>query len=122
MSAAARSERDDQPRIPLGKQIDDVEGRLYRRRLDARNHAAKLGIGLRGKLASPLTLVGAAGLGFGVAWFYRRRKPDDKPAVENDKQPTSVLATIMSTLNFAGMVVSMFPQPASFVESDSDPR
>ncbi|MEO7762305.1 MAG: hypothetical protein ABIS68_10390 [Casimicrobiaceae bacterium] len=119
MSALARADEDRASRIPLGRQIDEVEGRLNRRRLDARNRAALLGIAVREKLASPVTIAGAVGLGFAVAWFYRRRPSD---ATHPEEKSSSTLATIMGALNFAGMMISLFPQATSFTESENDPR
>ena len=70
-------------------------------------------------MASPFTLVGAAGLGFAVAWFYPRRRVE---ADETGEQGTSVLASIMSGLNLAGMVLSMFPASTSSGDQNTDPR
>ena len=104
----------------LGREIDDVEARLYRRRADVRAHAGAVGDRLREAMSSPLTLVGAAGLGFAVAWFYPRRKTEIEDTGE--QQGTSVLGNIMSGLNLAGLVMSLFPPGAGYAADDTDPR
>ena len=116
-------------RAALGPRIESVEARLYQRRIDTRRHAAVVGDRLSEAMTSPYTLVGAVGLGFAVAWFYPRRR-DDAPdsadagaaaAAASGEDGTSALATIMSGLNLAGMVLSMFP-PSAPQEENTDPR
>ena len=113
-----------------GREIESVETRLYRRRNDARRHAAVVGDRLSDAMTSPYTLVGAVGLGFAVAWLYPRRRADrtdetdtadPSPAAGSGEEGTSALATIMSGLNLAGMVLSMFP-PSAPQEENTDPR
>ena len=105
----------------LGREIENVEARLLQRRADVRRHAAAVGDKLSEAMASPLTLVGAAGLGFAVAWYYPRRKAD---AADSGEGGMSTLGTIMSGLNLAGMVLSIFPPSgaAAAQEGSTDPR
>jgi len=109
-------------RAERGREIETVEARLLQRRADARRHAAAVGDRLSEVMTSPLTLIGAAGIGAAVAWYYPRRKAEVEPPGEEGR--TSALATIMSGLNLAGMMLSLFPAHgnAGPQEESADPR
>ena len=108
------------------QKIGEVQARLYERRASAKTHAAMVGQRLKKTLTSPATLIGAAGVGFAIAWFYPRRKgpePEREPGqVLGGKDSTSVMSALMSGLNLAGMVISMFPATAGASAETTDPR
>lgn len=124
-------EHRDENRKPLKAEIAEVEERISRRWTDVRVHAGAVGDTLRVKLSSPFTLIGAAGLGFGIAWYYQQREPkppDSEPrreprdADESDRG-ASLMTTLLNGLNLAGMVISMLPaNAASGSDAESDPR
>lgn len=92
----------------LSTEIGAVAQRLDRRWVDTRVHAAALNHNAREALSSPFALLGAVGLGFGVAWFFpKRREPE--PAQSPQDTGASVTTSILNALNLAGMVMSMFP-------------
>ena len=107
-------------------QIEEVEARLYRHRAETVVHAAAVGDRLRSAMTSPFTLVGAASLGFAVAWWYPRRRSEPEPHHEKrdtgEDQGASMLSTLMSGLNLAGMAMSLFPIGAGAAGDDADPR
>ena len=124
-------EHHDEKRKPLKAEIAEVEARLERRWADTRLHAAAVGDNVRAKLASPYTLIGAAGLGFGIAWYYQQREP--KPKVRErhyerssaaPEEGASMMTTLLNGLNLAGMVISLFPTHAGSGSGDAetDPR
>ena len=124
-------EHRDEKRKPLKTEIAEVEARLERRWADTRLHAAAVGDSVRANLASPYTLIGAAGLGFGIAWYYQQREPKPKVREPQFEQPragpdegASMLTTLLNGLNLAGMVISLFPTHAGSGSGDaeSDPR
>lgn len=124
--AKAKNGKDDKPSLSYaerGTEIGAVEQRLHRRWGDTRLHAAAVNHDVRQVLSSPFALIGAVGLGFGVAWFFPRAKPE--PADSGRDKGASATSSILNALNLAGMVMSMFP--ASGPESGAadpadDPR
>jgi hypothetical protein len=125
-------EHRDERQKPIKNEIAEVEARLHRRWLDTRVHASEVGNSLRDTLSSPYTLIGAAGVGFGVAWYYQQRdpvprakKPEPIRGSSGQDEGTSMLTTILNGLNLAGMVISMFPtdgQRAPAGSAKADPR
>jgi hypothetical protein len=107
----------------LGSEIGAVEQRLHRRWASTRLHAAAVNQDVRQVLSSPWALVGAVGLGFGVAWFFPRAKPE--PADVPYDSGATATSSIVSALNLAGMVMSMFPAFGSgsgAADPSEDPR
>jgi len=108
----------------LGTKIGAVEQRLHRRWASTRLHAAAVDQDVRQVLSSPWALVGAVGVGFGVAWFFPRAKPE--PADSPHDSGATATSSIVSALNLAGMVMSMFPAlgtgGAGDADSSEDPR
>jgi len=118
-------DKDDKPSLSFaekGTAIAAVEQRLQRRWDDTRVHAAALNSDIRGVLSSPVALVAAVGVGFGVAWAFPRAKPE--PAESTSDKGAGVTTSILNALNFAGMVMSMFPSGPESGDDDTtdDPR
>jgi hypothetical protein len=124
-------EHRDENRKPLKAEIAEVEARLSRRWAETRIHAAAVGDDVRAKLTSPYTLLGAAGVGFGIAWYYQQREPrpkereprEERRQSESEEGP-SMMTTLLNGLNLAGMVISLFPTNATSGsgETENDPR
>ena len=123
-------EHRDENTKPLKAEIAEVEARLAQRWTDTRIHASAVGNDLRGKLSSPYTLIGAAGVGFGIAWYYQQREPRTEreprpdPRRTEPDQGASMMTTLLNGLNLAGMIISMFPTNATSGsgETENDPR
>ena len=123
-------EHRDENAKPLKAEIAEVEARLSERWKDTRIHATALGNDLREKLSSPYTLIGAAGVGFGIAWYYHHREPRVEREARPDPRRTepdqgaSMMATLLNGLNLAGMIISMLPANATSGsgETENDPR
>jgi hypothetical protein len=125
-------EHRDERQKPIKSEIAEIEARLLQRWADTRLHASVVGNSLRDKLTSPYTLIGAAGVGFGIAWYYQQRDPPPKvkkPEPRRDSsgpdEGVSMLTTILNGLNLAGMVISMFPtdgQRSAAGSAEADPR
>ena len=80
---AERSDKKDAKDLSYaerGTEIGAVERRLQRRWASTRLHAAAVNQDVRHVLSSPWALAGAVGLGFGVAWFFPRAKPEPAEA------------------------------------------
>ena len=117
---------------PLKTEIAEVEARLSQRWADTRIHASAVGDDLRMKLSSPYTLIGAAGVGFGIAWYYHQREPRAEREARSDRraeraqpdQGASMMTMLLNGLNLAGMVISLFPPNATSGsgETENDPR
>ena len=107
---AERSDKKDDKDLSyaeLGSEIGAVEQRLHGRWASTRMHAAAVNEDVRQVLSSPWALVGAVGVGFGVAWLFPRAKPE--PAVAVHDSGATATSSVVSALNLAGMVMSMFP-------------
>ena len=118
---AERSEKKDGKDLSyaeLGTEIGALEQRLHRRWASTRLHAAAVNQDVRQVLSSPWALVGAVGLGFGVAWFFPRAKPE--PADAPHDSGATATSSIVRALNLAGMVMSMFPASGS-ESGEADP-
>jgi hypothetical protein len=112
----------------INRQIRDIETRLFTNRDDARARAAVVGGELRDKLGSPIALLVAGGVGFAIAEYTSRRKPEPtREAVDLDDRAdghepeTPILASVMDLLSLAGSIMALLPaqQPTEEPETGS---
>jgi hypothetical protein len=93
----------------LDRRIRETEQRLADRQRSAGVHAAALDRTLREGLSSPITLLIAAGAGFALGQFSRRRRARACPDGEPPRAGRSILAALMEALTLASTVMAMLP-------------
>jgi hypothetical protein len=99
------------PPIPasLDRRIRQAEQRLADRQRSTGVHAAALGRTLRGALSSPVTLLIAAGAGFALGQFSKRRGARACPDGDPPRAGRSIFATLMEAITLASTVMAILP-------------
>ena len=111
MSAVHRDEHDDDAVGSLDSRIHRTEQRIAKRRLVLVARASDVNGKVRGKLSSPLLMLGAAGMGFVFAQFRRRRSRDERDRGERQEvtMKPSIFATVTDALTLATTLLAMMP-------------
>lgn len=111
MSAAHRDEHDDETIESLDSRIHRTEQRIAKRRLVLVARASEVNGKVRGKLGSPLLMLGAAGIGFVFAQFRRRRSRDERERRERPEvvMKPSIFASVTDALTLATTLLAMMP-------------
>lgn len=93
----------------LNQRIYDVEQHLAGRQRSIGIRAGALGRDLREKLISPSGLLVAAGAGFAIGHFSKRKSRESHPAGEPASARPSIFATLLDGFTLAGTVMAMLP-------------
>ena len=111
MSAVQRDEHDSETIESLDSRIHRTEQRIAKRRLVLVARASEVNGKVRGKLSSPLLMLGAAGIGFVFAQFRRRRSRDERDRGERQEvtMKPSIFATVTDALTLATTLLAMMP-------------
>ena len=111
MSAVRREEHDHEPAESLDSRIQRAEQRIAKRRLVLVARASDVNGKVRGKLGSPLLMLGAAGIGFVFAQFRRRRSRDERGRRDRPEvvMKPSVFASLTDALTLATTLLAMMP-------------
>jgi hypothetical protein len=78
---------------------------------------------VRRNAGSPVALLAAAGVGFGVAWLLPTGKSESTDAPQD--RGIRVMSSILDALNYAGLILSLFPPRSAGArkgDSPEDPR
>lgn len=107
-----RHEGDAQPLEPLESletRIHRTEQRIAKRKLVIAARKADVSGEVRGKLGSPLLVLGAAGIGFVFAQFRRRRSREERRERPEVLMKPSMFATVTDALTLATTLLAMMP-------------
>lgn len=106
MSAA---HRDSARPASLNQRIRESERQLAGRQRSLGLRAGALRRNLRQNLGSPIALIIAAGAGFAVGQFSKRKRAEAAPRSDPPSDRPSLFATLMDALTLATTVMAMLP-------------
>ena len=109
MSAVRKDEHRQEPVESLDARIDRAEQRIAKRRVVLAARTSDVNSKVRGKLGSPLLVVGAAAIGFVFAQFRRSRARDEPRHRPEVVVKPSVFASITDALTLATTLFAMMP-------------
>jgi hypothetical protein len=114
--------RRDSP-IPasLDRRIREAEQRLAGRQRSTGVHAAAVGRNLREGLSSPITLLIAAGTGFALGQFSKRKRAEARADSDPPRARLSIFAMLMEALTLAPTVMAMLPALRREPSRESEP-
>ena len=101
--------RDSTRPAPLNQRIREVEQQLAGRQRSIGFRAAALARNLREKLSSPITLLVAAGAGFAIGQFSKRKRAEPHTGTDPANTRPSIFATLMDAFSLATTVMAMLP-------------
>ena len=94
---------------PLGTRIREAEQRLADRQRSTRVRAAALGRALHDGLSSPITLLVAAGAGFTLGQFSKRKRAQTRADADPPPARPPRFAALMDALSLVTTVMAMLP-------------
>jgi hypothetical protein len=111
---------------PLNQRIREAEQQLAGRQRSLGICTAALGRNLRETLSSPLTLVVAAGAGFAIGKFSKRKRAEPRAERDPPSARPSIFVTLIDAITLAGTLVAMLPairrEPVRATEATGDAR
>jgi hypothetical protein len=106
MPAADRKAREP---VSLDRRIREVEVRLAGRQAAIGSRSAALGRNVRESLGSPIALLAAAGAGFAIGQFSKRKRAEPHADSAPASTRPSILATALDALTLATTVMALLP-------------
>ena len=104
----------------LNQRIRLAERQLAERQRSIGICIGALGRNLREILRSPLTVLVAAGAGFGLGQFSKRQRQEPAPESEPVSARPSLFATLLDAFTLASSVMAMLPPLRRRFASDDD--
>jgi hypothetical protein len=95
--------------VSLDERIRQTERQLAGRQSSIGVRAAALGRSVRENLSSPIALLVAAGAGFAIGQYSKRKKAEPTAESEPSSVRPSIFATLMDAITLATTVLAMFP-------------
>ena len=108
----------------LNQRIREAERQLAGRQRSIGFRAAALGRSVRENLSSPIALLVAAGVGFAIGQFSKRKSAEPHAGTDPPSARPSIFATLMDAFTLASTVMAMLPairrEPARDTEATGE--